>query len=90
MLTGRYLEAQFRMDVANFADWQAQTEALNQRHGGFKSYQAGSYPLTAQPDSPMVTAFTFTWNDGFTRCLRVQALPDGRIQPLEPDYQSCH
>lgn len=80
-----YVAAKRLMVVSNFAMWQTATDDLRLQHKGFKSYAQSGSPR----DPGTVRRIKFTWNDGTTRCIRVNITPTNLIEPLDPTYQQC-
>ncbi len=82
-----YATAQRLMVQEDIAAWRAATEQFEQHHHATKSYQRSDIPKP--PGQNPIAQTTWTWQDGFVRCLRVQQMADGLIDVLDPGYQAC-
>ncbi len=87
MLRRDYATAQRLMVPEDIAAWRAATEQLNQQHHSVKSYQRSDIPM--QPGQNPIAHTTWTWQDGFVRCLQVQETASGLIDVLGHGYQAC-
>ena len=84
---GDYAAAGQVMVPAHVAAWQTETETLHERHRGIQAYQRSD--LVPVGGERPVVHITWTWNDGFVRCMRVQETPEQRIPLLDPGYRDC-
>lgn len=88
MVRDDYNAAQQLLIPAQSAGWRAQTDQLYQQHGGIKSYQKGDLAPSSGTQKPIVM-MRLTWDDGYTRCLRLQEDGARHIAMLDGRYQDC-
>ncbi len=87
VLRGDYDTAQ-QLLARDDVDWRRVAEGLDRQHQGLKSFQKDELLPSGPRDEP-IALFTWTWRDGYTRCLRVQETPQGVIDILDSSYRDC-
>lgn len=72
---------------SNFTFWENEMTNLRFQHGLVKSY--GRSDIAEPGNSAIVTRLQWTWEDGTTRCLRIQTTNNQQIKPLDNNLQPC-